>query len=138
MPLLVIGSYTVTRDLSFVNILLSLFVIITKTGKVSFSYSTCKFWYHPHSIVIWHAAQQSVPEVRRDNALDAGDCRFSASGTYGEYFSGFKFFLLPNRVHARPSATNAARWGGTLYNRITIRETRGAFRLSLNLQGEAS
>jgi hypothetical protein len=24
------------------------------------------------------AAQHSVPEVRRDNALDAGDCRFAA------------------------------------------------------------
>ncbi len=27
-----------------------------------------------------------------------------------EQFSGFEFFLLPNRVHARPSASNANRW----------------------------
>ena len=60
MPHLVIGRYTVTHDLSFVNILLSLFVIMAKMGKVAFSYSTCKFWYHPHSIVVWHAAQHSV------------------------------------------------------------------------------
>jgi hypothetical protein len=25
-------------------------------------------------------------------------------------FSGFEFFLLPNIVHARPSASNASRW----------------------------
>jgi len=37
-------------------------------------------------------------------ALDAGDCRFAACGTYGKQFSGFEFFLLPSRVHARPSA----------------------------------
>ena len=36
---------------------------MAKMGKVSFSYSTCKFWYHPHSIVVWHAAQQSVHSV---------------------------------------------------------------------------
>lgn len=33
MPHLVIDEYTVTRDLLFVNILLSLFVIMTKIGK---------------------------------------------------------------------------------------------------------
>ena len=27
-----------------------------------------------------------------------------------EYFSGFEFFLLPNRVHARLPASNANRW----------------------------
>jgi len=27
-----------------------------------------------------------------------------------EHFSGFEFFLLPNRIHARPSASNANRW----------------------------
>jgi len=27
-----------------------------------------------------------------------------------EHFSGFEFFLLPSRVHARPSASNANRW----------------------------
>jgi len=27
-----------------------------------------------------------------------------------EYFSGFEFFLLPNRIHARPHAGNANRW----------------------------
>jgi hypothetical protein len=32
------------------------------------------------------------------------DCRFAACGTYGEHFSGFEFFLLPGRVHARRSA----------------------------------
>jgi hypothetical protein len=33
---------------------------MAKMGKVSFSYSTCKFWYHPHSIVVLHAAQQGM------------------------------------------------------------------------------
>jgi hypothetical protein len=33
---------------------------MAKMRKVSFSYSTCKFWYHPYSIVVCHAAQQSV------------------------------------------------------------------------------
>ena len=27
-----------------------------------------------------------------------------------EHFSGVEFFLLPSRVHARPSASNANRW----------------------------
>ena len=27
-----------------------------------------------------------------------------------EHFSGFEFFLLPSRVHARPTASNANRW----------------------------
>ena len=53
---------------------------MAKMGKVSFSYSTCKFWYHPHSIVVWHAAQQSV--------LDAGD---SAAPTASIFLaSGFR------------------------------------------------
>jgi hypothetical protein len=26
------------------------------------------------------------------------------------HFSGFEFFLLPSRVHGRPSASNANRW----------------------------
>jgi len=30
-----------------------------------------------------------------------------------EHFSGFEFFLLPNRVHARPHAGNANRWADT-------------------------
>ena len=58
MPHFVIGRYTVTHDLSFVNILLSLFVIVIKMGKLSFSYSTCKFWYNP--VVVGHAAQHRM------------------------------------------------------------------------------
>jgi hypothetical protein len=27
-----------------------------------------------------------------------------------KHFSGFEFFLLPNRIHARPHAGNANRW----------------------------
>jgi len=27
-----------------------------------------------------------------------------------KHFSGFGFFLLPNIIHARPSASNASRW----------------------------
>jgi hypothetical protein len=27
-----------------------------------------------------------------------------------EHFSGFEFFLLPSRIHARPPADNANRW----------------------------
>jgi hypothetical protein len=27
-----------------------------------------------------------------------------------KYFSGFKFFLLPSRIHAHPSASTANRW----------------------------
>ena len=27
-----------------------------------------------------------------------------------KHFTGFEFFLLPNRIHARPSASNASRW----------------------------
>jgi len=34
--------------------------------------------------------------------------------TYGKHFSGFEFFLLPNRIHARPSASNANRWAAWL------------------------
>jgi len=55
-------SIIVTRDLSFVNILLLLFVIVVKTGKVSLSYSTCKFLYHPHSIGLCHAKLISLVE----------------------------------------------------------------------------
>jgi hypothetical protein len=36
--------------------------------------------------------------------------RWGFSGTYGKHVSGFEFSLLPNRVHARPSASNASRW----------------------------
>ena len=27
-----------------------------------------------------------------------------------EYFSGFEFFLLPNRIHTGPNTSNASRW----------------------------
>ena len=71
-------------------------------------------------------AQQSVPHEHRGNpgtarqgrcnALDAGDRRpypdqgasqGTACGIYGKHFAlrGFGFFLLPNGIHARPSAT---------------------------------
>ena len=33
-----------------------------------------------------------------------------------EHFSGFEFSLLPNRVHARPSASNANRWAARAVN----------------------
>jgi len=36
--------------------------------------------------------------------VDAGDCCFAACGTHGKNFSGFEFSLLPNRIHAHPSA----------------------------------
>ena len=36
-------------------------------------------------------------------ALDAGDCRFAACGIF-KHLPRFEFFLLPNIVHARPSA----------------------------------
>jgi hypothetical protein len=32
-------------------------------------------------------------------------------------FSGFEFFLLPSRVHARPAAANANRWVLAIQNR---------------------
>jgi hypothetical protein len=38
---------------------------------------------------------------------NTGRCGFCA--VY-KHFSGFKFFLLPGTVHARPSASNANRW----------------------------
>jgi len=31
-----------------------------------------------------------------------------------KHFSGFKLSLLPSRVHARPSASNAIRWAAIL------------------------
>ena len=37
-------------------------------------------------------------------ALDAGD-----SAAFSSIYLGSGFFLLPNRVHARPSASNASR-----------------------------
>ena len=55
-----------------------------------------------------NAAEQSVPEVHRDNALDVGDCRpasqGTACGTYGKHFAqrGFEFFLLSSIVHSNP------------------------------------
>jgi len=62
-------SIIVTHDLSFVNILLLLFVIMAKMGKVSLSYSTCKFWYHPAQSCsgtppskAWHAKLVSLVE----------------------------------------------------------------------------
>jgi len=30
-----------------------------------------------------------------------------------KHFSGFEFFLLPSRVHAHPSASNANRWAAS-------------------------
>jgi hypothetical protein len=30
-----------------------------------------------------------------------------------EHFSGFEFFLLPSRIHARPHAGNANRWAAS-------------------------
>src|SRR6266508_5787679 len=96
MPHLVIGRYTLSYGLSFVNILLSLFVIIVKMGKVSFSYSTCKFWYHPTQS--WSGTPPNKACTRQ-----VGLCAFF------KFYSGFKFFPLPNRIHARPLAGNAHR-----------------------------
>ena len=82
---------------------------MAKMGKVSFSYSTCKFWYHPHSIVLWHAAQQSpaVWDTLRARclrrALDAGDCRPAPQGTacgIFEHFLASSFSV--SRANLRP------------------------------------
>jgi hypothetical protein len=44
---------------------------------------------------------------RRQKTGRTGRRRFS--GIF-EHFSGFEFFLFPNIVHARPTASNTDRW----------------------------
>ncbi|MBK7452917.1 MAG: hypothetical protein IPJ46_04105 [Anaerolineales bacterium] len=46
-----------------------------------------------------------------------------------EHFSGFEFSLLPSRVHARPSASNANRWAFSvkLSDTTEINEQRKQF-----------
>jgi len=53
---------------------------------------------HPHSIVVWHTAQQQ-----------AFTGHWGFCGTYGKHFPRFEFFLLPSIVHARSIVANADR-----------------------------
>jgi hypothetical protein len=48
----------------------------------------------------------SLQNQKRANKACTGRWGFCA---IYKQFSGFKFFLLPNRIHARPSASNASR-----------------------------
>jgi hypothetical protein len=71
---------------------------MVKMGKVSFSYSTCKFWYHPHSLVVWHAANTApfaaltctVPHCVRCSAVQVSGTAIRRDG-----------------VRARPSGSQA-------------------------------
>jgi len=52
-----------------------------------------------------------------------------------KHFSGFEFFLLPNRVHARPSASNANRWAASQKIQIRLQQclfVNRAFTLKLD------
>ena len=48
-------------------------------------------------------------------ALDAGD-----SAAFSSIFLASSFFLLPGRVHARPSASNASRWAAVEAKRFMV------------------
>jgi hypothetical protein len=58
-----------------------------------------------------------IQVIKRANKACSGQVGFC--GIF-KHFSGFGFFLLPSRIHARPLATNANRWAGKLlmYNLI--------------------
>jgi hypothetical protein len=56
------------------------------------------------------AASRGAVATDLRRALDGGDCRFAACGTYGKHVSGFEFSLLQSIIHALPAASNANRW----------------------------
>ncbi len=53
---------------------------------------------------IFHCCYSQKPQPNK-----ACTGRWGVCGIF-EHFSGFEFFLLPSRVHTRPSASNASRW----------------------------
>jgi len=73
---------------------------------------------------------KDVKKINRptQRALEAGDSEvFSPVPAYGKVQAGqagFEFFLLPKRIHARPTTTNANHWAGLIIGlRCVIKKT---------------
>jgi hypothetical protein len=61
--------------------------------------------------------QASLASQKRANKACAGCWGFCA---IYKHFSDLEFFLLPNRVHARPSASNANCWAVALQTKLKL------------------
>jgi len=55
--------------------------------------------------------EEHLKLVKAPNTACTG--RWGVCAIY-EHFPGFEFFLLPSRVHAHPSASNANRWAAVM------------------------
>jgi len=103
-----IACYTVTHDLSFVNILLSLFAVIPETGSCPESLGELACFVGrqvpknapTRPIVLWPSTPLTTPPQPRQYAQQSVQWSAGIRRRFPE-FSGIEFFLSPKLVLTR-------------------------------------